>query len=84
MSRSTLTRSRQATPMETAKAAPPHRWGHDEHCQEDGHAVTLATRGRQPRSDPHASIVRTTPRSLPAQVVGSRITTAVSDDLSAA
>ena len=27
---------------ETAKAAPPNRWRHDEHGHEDGHAVACA------------------------------------------
>src|SRR3712207_8500328 len=44
----------RATPTETAKAAPPNRWRHDEHGHEDGHAVACAARCRQPRSDPRA------------------------------
>jgi ABC-type transport system involved in cytochrome bd biosynthesis fused ATPase/permease subunit len=37
-------RSSQATPTETAEAAPPNRWRHDEHGHEDGHAVSRAAR----------------------------------------
>lgn len=29
----------QATPTETAKAAPSNRWRHDEQGHEDGHAL---------------------------------------------
>src|SRR2546427_13174359 len=41
---SKLVGSSQATPTETAKAAPPKRWRHDEHGHEDGHAVACAAR----------------------------------------
>src|SRR3712207_8098168 len=52
----------RATPTETAKAAPPNRWRHDEHGHEDGYAVACAARCRQPRSDPRAGRAREQPQ----------------------
>ena len=48
--------------METAKAAPPHRWRHDEHGHEDGGADARAGGCRQPRPDPRARRAREQPQ----------------------